>query len=209
MFLKPRAKVVRGGNIYLLWWPFALMSFDSCPGSLYLVDLVVASESRDPLPLILTMRRYRGGGDLEPSPPVEAPIVIARGSGPNAIMSMILEARRRIDSLAGENSMRIRRSELQSARIRRPQTLEEAIANPISRGILSEILSSICIERQDVRIASYNPIHILVGISRSKGEFYIYMDKRYRSTNHEIYALTNTEIKSIVDRYTKPEEIFK
>jgi hypothetical protein len=209
MFLKPRARAVRGGNLYLLWWPFALVSFDSCPGSSYLVDLVVASESRDPLPLILTMRRYKGKGDLEPSPPVEAPIVIARGSGPGTIMSMILEARRRIDSLAGQNSMRIQRSQLQSIRVRRPHTLEEAIANPISRGILSEILSSICIERQDVRIASYSPIYILVGISRSKSEFYIYMDKRYRSTNHEIYALKNTEIKSIVDRYTKPEEIFK
>lgn len=209
MFLKPRVRVVRGGNLYLLWWPFALVSFDSCPGSSYLVDLVVASESRDPLPLILTMRRYRIRGDLEPSPPVEAPIVIARGSGPGAIMSMILEARRRLDSLAGQNSTKIKAGELQIIRARRPHTIEEAIANPISRGILSEILSSICIEKQDVRIASYSPIYILVGISRSKSEFYIYMDRRYRSTNHEIYALTNAEIKSIIDRYTKPEEIFR
>ncbi|MEM1611718.1 MAG: hypothetical protein QXQ57_08765, partial [Sulfolobales archaeon] len=93
MFLKPGVKINPSDQrrLMLAWWPFSIISFDSCPENMFLVDLVVASESKDPLPLILTMRRYRDRYRLEPSPPVEAPIVVVRGASPTQILESILK----------------------------------------------------------------------------------------------------------------------
>jgi len=204
LFLRPGSRVSLGSGL-LLWWPFSIVGFDSCPGEGFLVDLVVASEAGDPLPLILTMRRYRGRHSLDPSPPVEAPIVVPRGVGPNSILEMLLKAWRRVreggQRAGGPVDIKSLRRAAEQLRLRRPHTLEEAVANPITRGILSEILSSICIEGEHVRITGYSPIYILVGVDRKKGEFHLYMERRIRSPNHEIYALGSPEVQAILDKY--------
>ncbi len=212
MFLKPGVKIDAADQrkLLLAWWPFSIIGFDSCPGNMFLVDLVIASESKDPLSLILTMRKYRDRYRLEPSPPVEAPIVVARGAGPTQILESILKiyrgVRERVEKAEEIDIRSLRRAAVQM-RIRRPHTLEEALANPITRGILSEILSSICVKEENVRISSYTPIYILIGVSKNRKEFYIYMERRLRSTNHEIYALEVKEIREILDRYQIPGKL--
>ncbi len=212
MFLKPGVKIdaVDQRKLLLAWWPFSIISFDSCPGNLFLIDLVIASESKDPLPLILTMRRYRNKYRLEPSPPVEAPIVVVRGAGPTQILESILKiyrgVREKVERGEEIDMRSLRRAAIQM-RIRRPHTLEEALANVITRGILSEILSSICVKGENVRISSYTPIYILIGVNRSRKEFYIYMERRLRSINHEIYALEVNEIREILDKYQIPGKL--
>ncbi len=208
MFLKPYkgiTKIYGSRGIFLVWWPFAIVGFDTCINS-YLVDLLVASETIDPLPLVLTMRKYRDKHAIEPSPPIEAPIMIPRSVGPQTILNMIYKIKREIEvKREREAPMGARwvRSYKQQAVIKRPSTLEEAVSNPISRGILSEILTSICISRDNVRVTSYNPLHILVGISRDMKEFSLFMDKKIRSTNHEVYVLTNENIRALIEKYMK------
>ncbi|HWQ17018.1 MAG TPA: hypothetical protein VNL13_04205 [Sulfolobales archaeon] len=198
-------KIYRSRKLFLIWWPFTIVNFDTCDNS-YLVDLLVASEITDPLPLILTMRRYRDKRPIEPSPSVEAPILIPRSVGPSTIMEMIYKVKKGIevgkDREASRESRPIRSYRYQ-AFSKRPSTLEEAIANPISRGILSEILSSMCISNNKARIISYNPIHILAGISRDMKEFNLFTDKKIRSINHEIYVLTNEHIKGLIEKYIR------
>ncbi|MEM2203289.1 MAG: hypothetical protein QXI22_02940 [Sulfolobales archaeon] len=208
MFLKPHeglVKIYGSRKLFLIWWPFTIVNFNTCENN-YLVDLLVASEITDPLPLILTMRRYRDKRPIEPSPSVEAPILIPRSVGPNTIMELIYKIKKGIEMTKDKDtsqSSRPVRSYRYQMFSKRPSTLEEAIANPVSRGILSEILSSICISSNNVRITSYNPIHVLVGISKDMKEFSLFMDKKIRSINHEIYVLTNEHVKDLIEKYMK------
>lgn len=208
MFLRPYrdiTKIREARGLFLAWWPFAVIGFDSCSNN-YLVDLVVASEITDPLPLILTMRRYRDKNPVEPSPSIEAPIMIPRSVGPNTILDMLYKVKREIDARRDrENPVRERwpRGYRQQILVRRPNTLEDALSNPVSRGILSEILSSICINSYSVRITTYRPVHVLVGVKRDMKEFSIFIDKKIRSVNHEIYVLSNENIRSLIGSYMK------
>lgn len=208
MFLKPYrdiAKAKESQKLFLTWWPFAIVGFDSCSNS-YLVDLLVASEITDPLPLILTMRRYRDKSPIEPSPAIEAPIMIPRSVGPNTILDTIYRVKKEIEIRKDKDTPtggKWSRSYRRQIIVKRPSTLEDAVSNPVSRGILSEILSSICINSYSVRITSYRPIHILVGVRRDMGEFNIFIDKKIRSVNHEIYVLPNDNIRSLLERYMK------
>ncbi len=208
MFLRPYrdvTKIREARKLFLAWWPFAVIGFDSCPNN-YLADLLVASEITDPLPLILTMRRYRDKNPIEPSPSIEAPIMIPRSVGPNTILDMIYRVKKEIDARKNrENPVRERwsRGYRQQILVKRPSTLEDAVSNPVSRGILSEILSSICINSYSVRITSYRPVHILVGVKRDMSGFNIFIDKKIRSVNHEIYVLSNESIRTLIESYMR------
>lgn len=212
MFLKPYRstnKIYMHQKPFLIWWPFAVISFNTCYNS-YLIDLMVVSEIEDPLPLILTMRRYKRNHPLEPSPPIDAPIMIPRSAGPNIVINQIYKIRQGVMLGGGretsEEPLR-HRSYWRQIESREPNTLEEAVSNPISRRILSEILSAMCIDDNNIAITSYNPVHILAGISRDMREFNIYMDKKVRSVNHEIYVLTNERIRSMIESYMRTASI--
>lgn len=207
MFLRPYrgvAKIQRTQKLFLAWWPFAIIGFNTCSNS-YLVDLLAASEIADPLPLILTMRRYRGRYSLEPSPPIEAPIVVPRSVGPSTIIDMIYRVKSEIEVRRNRatETQRLTSYTQRAVPWNPPATLEDAVMNPISRAILSEILSSICVSSDSARITSYNPVHILVGIGRDMREFSMYMDRRVRSVNHEAYVLTNESIRALIERYMR------
>jgi hypothetical protein len=209
MFLKPGVKIgpTDRKKLVLAWWPFSIISFDSCPENMFLVDLVVASESRDPLPIVLTMRRYRDRYRLEPSPPVNAPLIVTKGVGPSQILGSILKIYRDLrDRISAREEIDIRSLRRMATQIRgrRPHTLEEALANPITRGILSEILESICIKTDNVRISSYIPLYTLIGANIVKEEFYIYMERKLRSTNHEVYALKLEGVAAVLNKYQNP-----
>lgn len=200
MFIAPKEGYLgRKGaeKLFLLWWPFSITTFEGCADRAYLTDLVILSEIEDPLATLMTMRRV-SRLNIVPSQPVEAIMISSRSAGPQAIVERLESIRLKAALAHAPRTPRHRGPLRASPPARRPHSVDEAVSNPITRGVLLEILSSMCPGADRYRVFTYTPVHALVGIGCRSRRFYIFLDKIVRSTNHETYALGNEKIESML-----------
>lgn len=213
MFIKTDIKRCREhGTVF--WWSGAIVSIDGCPGRQYLFDLVTYSYTEDPMSLLLTARKIDSSIKIESTTDISAPYVSPRKSGPNMIEEALYTLSRdrdryiekEIERIAGEGEEVSREPPRGISRIfRRYQIVymrRREVQKEILRGLVSEMLRSLCIEdvSRRPRLSMYTPMYFIVAVDFSRREFYECLGKRViRSRSHERYVFGNRELLENLD----------
>ncbi len=208
-----------GRNGSLLWWSGAEVVFDNCPKKRFLFDLVTYSYCKDPISLILTTRKLDEKLDISNTPDINAPYIYSRSVGPNILEEVLEQVAKNLnyyvdkefESIYGRG--RARDDEIQRSgwiRVFRRPTLSTAkrreIQRDILRGLLQEMLRSLCIDDPGRRpkISSYKPLYFLVIIDLRGKKFYECLGKKLvESRIHERYVFENNELVETIETTVK------